>query len=146
MPRRHAASRTGLGSFAPNARSSKPNRFQPLTRRNWASIANEYLQSLIKRLAESRGFRVTVKKAVLDGHGHIDVAIEREGLTIACEICVTTRVQHELQNLAKCLAAGFHYAVLVASAERTLQTPVTHGETRTRSASGFSSPMVSSPF
>jgi hypothetical protein len=83
---------------------------------------HKYLQSLIKRLAESRGFRVTVEKSVLDGHGHVDVALEREGLTIACEVCVTTSVQHELHNLTKCLAAGFQYAVLVASVERTLQT------------------------
>jgi DNA helicase HerA-like ATPase len=81
---------------------------------------HKYLQSLLKRSAEDRGFRVTLEKRVLDGAGHIDVAIEREGLSIGCEISVTTPVKHELNNVSKCLAAGFDYAVLVSSDKRVL--------------------------
>lgn len=84
-------------------------------------VQHKYLQSLIKRLAEDRGFTVVVEKTVLDGHGHIDVALSRNGLSVACEISVTTRVAHELGNLTKCLAAGFRYAVLVSSDARTLE-------------------------
>ena len=74
----------------------------------------------MKRLAEDRGFVVTVEKTVLDGHGHIDVALEREDLKIGCEISVTTRIDYEIGNLTKCLAAGFDYAVLMSSNRRTL--------------------------
>jgi predicted DNA-binding transcriptional regulator AlpA len=81
---------------------------------------HKYLQSLVKRLAEDRGFTVSVEKRVLDGHGHIDVFLEREGLTIGCEISVSTSANHEIQNLSKCLAAGFKYAVLLSQDERTL--------------------------
>lgn len=81
---------------------------------------HKYLQSLVRRLAEDRGFRVTVEKTVLDGHGHIDVALERDGFSIACEICVTTRATHEVQNLTKGLAAGFDYAVLICGNDVTL--------------------------
>lgn len=81
---------------------------------------HKYLQSLVRRLAEDRGFHVTVEKTVLDGHGHIDVALERDGLSIACEICVTTRAKHEVANLTKGLAAGFDYAVLICADEVTL--------------------------
>ncbi len=98
-----------LGTVAP----SLPGRGGP---------QHKYLQSLVGRLAEERGFRVTVEKTVLGGHGHIDVALERGGCSVACEVCVTTRVAHEVQNLTKCLAAGFDYAVLVCSNERTLST------------------------
>lgn len=83
---------------------------------------HKYLQSLVGRLGEERGFKPTVEKAVLGGHGHVDVALEREGLKVACEISVTTRVEHEVENLTKCLAAGFDYAVLVCSEERTLRS------------------------
>lgn len=83
---------------------------------------HKYLQSLVKRLAEDRGFHVTVEKSVLDGHGHIDVALERDGLAIACEICVTTRAKHEVANLTKGLAAGFDYAVLICGDEVTLDS------------------------
>ena len=74
----------------------------------------------MKRLAEDRGFTVSVEKRVLDGHGHIDVCLEREGLTIGCEISVSTAADHETQNLSKCLAAGFKYAVLLSQDEQTL--------------------------
>lgn len=52
----------------------------------------------------------------------MDVALERAGLKVACEISVTTRVEHEVENLTKCLAAGFDYAVFVCSEERTLRS------------------------
>src|SRR5207237_504269 len=38
---------------------------------------HKYLQALIKRSAEDRGFRATIEKPVLDGHGHVDVLLER---------------------------------------------------------------------
>ena len=84
-------------------------------------VQHKYLQSLVKKLAEDRGFDAHVEKAVLDGHGHIDVALEFADLSIACEISVTTRVQHEVGNLTKCLAAGFGYAVLISTDERILE-------------------------
>lgn len=65
---------------------------------------HKYLQQLIKRLAEERGFRATVEGAA--GDGQADVLLVREGLTIACEISITTDVAHEAENLKKCLAAG----------------------------------------
>jgi len=81
---------------------------------------HKYLQALLKRAAEDRGYRVTLEKRVLDGAGHIDVALERDELTIACEVHITTPQTKELANLSKCLAAGFDYAVLVSSDKRVL--------------------------
>jgi len=81
---------------------------------------HKYLQSLIRKLAEDRGFTVSVEKRVLDGHGHVDVYLQRGDLSIGCEISVSTGAEHETQNLSKCLSAGFGYAVLVSPDERTL--------------------------
>lgn len=81
---------------------------------------HKYLQSLVRKLAEDRGFKVAVEKRVLDGHGHIDVCLDRDGLTIGCEISVSTAAEHEMQNLYKCLAAGFKYVVLLSPDEQTL--------------------------
>jgi hypothetical protein len=81
---------------------------------------HKFLQSLISKLAEDRGFKVAVEKRVLDGHGHVDVYLEREALTIGCEISVSTGAEHEALNLSKCLSAGCNYAVLVSQDERTL--------------------------
>ena len=82
---------------------------------------HKYLQSLLKRVGEDRGFSVRTEETVLDGHGHVDVSLERNGISIGCEISVSTSPSHELDNLSKCLAAGFDYAVLVSAEERTLR-------------------------
>jgi predicted DNA-binding transcriptional regulator AlpA len=76
---------------------------------------HKYLQDLIRRWAEDRGYTVTIEKPVLDGLGIIDLVLERRGAEpIACEISVTTSPDHELQNAQKCLAAGFTHVFLVA--------------------------------
>lgn len=104
----------------------EPSAVQPAIKDNQAPLPgrggpqHKYLQSLVKRFAEDRGFTATIEKMVLDGHGHIDVALERDGLSIGCEISVTTRVEQEVENLSKCVAAGFDYAVLVSSDQQTL--------------------------
>jgi predicted DNA-binding transcriptional regulator AlpA len=76
---------------------------------------HKYLQQLIKRWAEGRGYQVTLEKPVLDGLGIIDVVLEKRGLApIACEISITTPVEHELKNAEKCLVAGYEHVFLVA--------------------------------
>lgn len=81
-----------------------------------------YLQDIIKRWAGRRGWRVTVEKPVLDGLGRVDVALEREGMSVACEVTVTTPPKHELQNVQKCLAAGFEAVVVVSTERKVLRT------------------------
>ena len=81
---------------------------------------HKYLQSLLSRLAEDRGFKTTTEKRVLEGHGHVDVYLERNEISIGCEVSITTNPEHEIGNLSKCLAAGFTYAVLVSPEESTL--------------------------
>ena len=76
---------------------------------------HKYLQQLIKRWAEGRGYQVTLEKPVLDGLGIIDVVLEKNGLApVACEISITTPVEHELKNAEKCLVAGYEHVFLVA--------------------------------
>lgn len=82
---------------------------------------HKYLQDLIRRWAEDRGYTVTIEKPVLDGLGIVDLVLERRGAeTIACEISVTTSPEHELQNAQKCLTAGFAHVFLVAPDKETL--------------------------
>ena len=71
-------------------------------------------------MAEDKGYLATIEKQVLAGQGSVDVALEREGKSIACEISVTTTVEHEIGNIQKCLAAGFEHVVLIASDKKTL--------------------------
>lgn len=82
---------------------------------------HKYLQELIRRWAESRDYRAVIERGILDGLGSVDVSIERDALSIACEICVTTSTGHEVGNLRKCLAAGFMYVVAVGTEQKALK-------------------------
>jgi predicted DNA-binding transcriptional regulator AlpA len=81
---------------------------------------HKYLQELIKRWAESKGYKTTIEKQILDGLGSVDVALEKEGRSIACEISVSTTVEHEVGNVQKCLAAGFDHIILISSDSKVL--------------------------
>src|ERR1035441_10161988 len=73
-------------------------------------------------LTARREYTVTLEKQVLDGLGIVDLVLEKRGcVPVACEICVTTSPDHELQNAEKCLAAGFEKVFLVAPDKEVLQ-------------------------
>jgi hypothetical protein len=80
---------------------------------------HRYVQHLIKGLGEDRGFRAVIEESA--GDGQIDVALHREGLSIACEISVTSKPEYEAQNLVKCLRAGFAHVFAVAADARRLR-------------------------
>ncbi len=81
---------------------------------------HKYLQQLIKRMGEAKGYRATIEKQILGGLGSVDVALEKDTRAIACEISVTSTVEYELDNIQKCLAAGFEQVILVSSESKTL--------------------------
>lgn len=80
---------------------------------------HRYLQTLIKQVAQSRGYRATVEEPTPDGQGKVDVGLQRNGRKLACEVSVTTGEDHELANIQKCLRAGYETVVL-CSAQRTI--------------------------
>ena len=118
------------GAPAPAARRRRSARAEPTVESRQPGIKehlpgrggpqHKYLQSLVRKLADDRGYTVSVERPVLGGHGHIDVHLQRGDVSIGCEISVTTGAEHETQNLAKCLSAGFDYAVLISPDEETL--------------------------
>lgn len=77
---------------------------------------HKYLQHLIKRLSEERGFRAEIEDAA--GDGRADVVLKKGELTVACEISVTTAVEHEVANLTKCLQAKFSHIIFVCKDKR----------------------------
>lgn len=79
---------------------------------------HKYLQQLIKRWGEERGYKATIEKQVKGGG--VDVALESGKQTIACEISVTTTVDHEVSNIRKCLDAGFTHVIMVTSEAKGL--------------------------
>ena len=80
---------------------------------------HQSIQQRLKAAAEDLGFRATIEKVILDGQGSVDLALEKDGFAIACEIAITTTTDHEFGNIKKCLQAGFPaVAVISSKAER----------------------------
>jgi hypothetical protein len=73
-----------------------------------------YLQELVKRWAEEKGFRAMVEEQVPGTRESIDVALYRGETRIACEISVTTPLEYEVGNVEKCLRAGFGEVAVVS--------------------------------
>jgi hypothetical protein len=82
---------------------------------------HRYLQSLVKELAEAGGLKATIE-APLPGGGQADVLIERDGIVAAVEISVSTPVEHERENLRKCLAANAPRVAVVLAKSRVSQS------------------------
>lgn len=81
---------------------------------------HQILQMRIKGVAEGLGYKVTVEKPVLDNTGSIDLALEKPCRSIACEISITTTIDHEVGNVRKCLKAGFAQVAVVCVTEHRL--------------------------
>jgi hypothetical protein len=92
----------------------------PLPTEGRGGQQHKYLQELVRRWASSKGYKTTIEKPILDGLGAVDVALEKDGRSIACEISVTTSVEHEIGNVQKCLAAGFDHVVLLLTERKMM--------------------------
>ncbi len=79
------------------------------------------IQSRIKEAAEKVGFHCVIEHPVLDGDGSVDLLLERADKRIACEISITTPIDHEVKNVIKCLKAGFSVVAIVCIDESRLK-------------------------
>lgn len=68
---------------------------------------HRYLQTLIKKMAESKGYKATIEMPTPDGKGKVDVSLVKGTEKIAVEVSVTTEVDWEIHNLQKCIDAGY---------------------------------------
>ncbi len=75
---------------------------------------HRYMQTLIKRMAEARGYKALIEETTPDGQGRVDVSLEKNGKRIACEIGVTTSKEWEVHNIEKCLVAGYEVVIALA--------------------------------
>lgn len=91
---------------------TEPVRPAPLGR---GGAEHQHLQRLIKQWAKGMGWLATIEKPILGGAGSVDVALEKSGLAVACEISVTTGVDQEFSNIQKCLRAGFIHVAIVST-------------------------------
>jgi len=84
-------------------------------------IKHRYLQNLIKKLGQERGFYSVIESPVLGGHGSVDVSLEGHDKKIAIEVSVTTAGKWEGSNIIKCFSAGFDEVIIVSIDEKHLK-------------------------
>jgi hypothetical protein len=93
----------------------------PTTDLGRGGAQHQAIQQRLKRSAEALGFRAIIERQILDGQGSIDLLLERADLVLACEISITTTIDHEVGNVSKCIKAGFQQVVVICSDESRLQ-------------------------
>ncbi|MEJ7848804.1 MAG: type IV secretion system DNA-binding domain-containing protein [Pyrinomonadaceae bacterium] len=99
------------------ARSSKVKSMEP---NDGNASEHQYLQKIVKRIAEKYGFIATVEKQVFGGIGRIDVALENGAIKVACEVAVTNTVEYEVQSIQKCLGSGYDRVIVLSVNEQHL--------------------------
>ena len=81
---------------------------------------HRYLQEMVKGLAEQEGYLARIEEEVADGGGYVDVSLSRDSERIACEIAITTPPEKEIENIRKCLAAGYKAVWVISPDPRHL--------------------------
>ncbi|MBU6142169.1 type IV secretion system DNA-binding domain-containing protein [Patescibacteria group bacterium] len=81
---------------------------------------HDYFKRLITNRGEELGYFVEKEKTVLNGAGRVDVLLTRDKKTIACEISVTNSPGYEVENIKKCLAAGFDIVAFITNEQKKL--------------------------
>jgi hypothetical protein len=89
------------------------------SRSSAAAGQHQYLQEVIRGWGHEHGYRATIEHELPEG-GRVDVLLERGDETLGCEIAVTTTLEHEVENVRKCLRAGLGTVALVSRRARFL--------------------------
>jgi hypothetical protein len=80
------------------------------------------IQSRLKTEAQKLGFHAEVEKQLAPGSNDAaDLVLRRGPVEIAVEITVTTSVDHEFENVKKCLLSGIGRVVVVATGRKRLE-------------------------
>ena len=114
------------GSQEPTTDKQQPDKSlanpesQSTTESSKEENTHRYLQNILKRIGGDNGFVVTLEQQVFGGIGRVDVVLENESFRIACEIANTNSTQYEIQNIQKCLAAGFDKVIVVSNGKKHL--------------------------
>lgn len=82
---------------------------------------HQAIQFRIKTSAEALGFHSVIEKQVLEGAGSVDLVLSKGGHVIACEIAITTSIDHEVGNVGKCIKAGFREIAVLSTSEDRLE-------------------------
>jgi excisionase family DNA binding protein len=81
---------------------------------------HKHLQMTIKEQAELFGWKAVIEERIPKSLESVDVGLSRDDVRLAIEICHTTKADQEMQNIRKCLEAGYDYVISVCSDDKSL--------------------------
>ncbi|MHB8172961.1 MAG: type IV secretory system conjugative DNA transfer family protein [Nitrospirota bacterium] len=112
------STRLGLGS--------RVAKFVLLTPKGFAAIGSDfdadsgkggplhrYWQSVIQFHAEGEGYRAVIEEQIPDSLEAVDVGLVLDGTRFAVEVSVTTNLNQEINNIRKCLQAGYDKVIVL---------------------------------
>jgi len=82
---------------------------------------HKQLQIMIKDQAEVFGWKAVIEERIPRSLESVDVGLRKEDVRVAIEISATSRPEQEIQNIRKCLEAGYDYVIVVCHDEKGLQ-------------------------
>jgi excisionase family DNA binding protein len=81
---------------------------------------HKQIQFMIKEQAEVFGWKAKIEERIPHSLDSVDVGLKKDDVRVAIEVSATTYPEQELQNIRKCLDAGYDYVISVNSDEKNL--------------------------
>jgi excisionase family DNA binding protein len=81
---------------------------------------HKHLQMMIKEQAELYGWKAVIEERIPRTLESVDVGLTRDDVRVAVEISTTTKPEQEIQNIRKCLEAGYDYVISVCDDDKGL--------------------------
>ena len=82
---------------------------------------HKQLQIMIKDQAEVFGWKAVIEERIPRTLESVDVGLTKDDVKVAVEISSTSRPEQEIQNIRKCLEAGYDYVITVCHDDKGLQ-------------------------
>lgn len=79
---------------------------------------HQHLQMMFKEQAELYGWKATIEERIPRSFESVDVGLKKDDIKVAIEISSTSKASYEVQNIRKCLEAGYDYVISVCSDDK----------------------------
>ncbi|MDP1813997.1 MAG: type IV secretion system DNA-binding domain-containing protein [Leadbetterella sp.] len=81
---------------------------------------HRYLQTLVKKIAEQKGYVANIEMQVPNSMGQVDVLLTKDSTSIAVEISNTTDADWEMHNIKKCIEAKYNTIISLSGDPKQL--------------------------
>jgi len=81
---------------------------------------HKQLQDRIAEQAKVFGWKAAIEERIGRSLEHVDVGLRKDDMRVAVEISDTTKPEQEIQNIKKCLEAGYDYILAVGPDDKDL--------------------------